>query len=473
MTSYLSPAYTFNGQIGYSREEIDKALNRKANLANILNKLEVLERFSVVNADINGLDARITQLIDDINNGVINTTPVGTTVDGQSVNIFLKRFGVAFQRPVPSDLNLGELAVSYNENSPHLFLKDSNGVIRRIGNIQFGTSLPDGTAYNQANPATYPEQRTRGELFYETGSGYLYVWSGTSWNILSYGTDALTTSNIVTQVSANVDLEDLQDVTPNGSKAANDVLRWNGSTFVIGAPLITSVNTKTGAVVINPDDLNDASTTNKFTTAAEKSKLAGIEAGATADQTPTEIRNSLQSLTGTNRLDASAIKNLPGGGGSFVDSVNGLTGTVTLTTNNIADTATNSYVQTVLSGVSKVLITDNAGNIVDLDPPSIESSLTYNALTGSIEWVKKTVKSLDRIVGAGTYVLVKEMGFYDPSGGSTTVNLPGSGDRTTGEFHFIKNFGASGTVLVPDVSETLNPGQQVSVVWDSVSWQII
>ena len=46
-------------------------------------------------------------------------------------------------------------------------------------------------------------------------------------------------------------------------------------------------------------------------TPTEKSKLAGIETGATADQTPQEIRNSLQGLTGAARLSASAVKDLP------------------------------------------------------------------------------------------------------------------------------------------------------------------
>jgi hypothetical protein len=33
---------------------------------------------------------------------------------------------------------------------------------------------------------------------------------------------------------------------------------------------VTSVNNKTGAVVLDPDDLDDTNTTNKFVTAAEK-----------------------------------------------------------------------------------------------------------------------------------------------------------------------------------------------------------
>ena len=48
---------------------------------------------------------------------------------------------------------------------------------------------------------------------------------------------------------------------------------------------VDSVNTQTGAVVLDADDISDAATTNKFTTAAEISKLAGIEAGANVTDT--------------------------------------------------------------------------------------------------------------------------------------------------------------------------------------------
>ena len=46
--------------------------------------------------------------------------------------------------------------------------------------------------------------------------------------------------------------------------------------------------------------------------AEEKTKLAGIEAGAKADQTGAEIKAELEKLTGTNRLDGSAIQNISG-----------------------------------------------------------------------------------------------------------------------------------------------------------------
>lgn len=43
---------------------------------------------------------------------------------------------------------------------------------------------------------------------------------------------------------------------------------------------VTSVNSETGAVTLDADDISDAATTKKFTTASDISKLAGIETGA-------------------------------------------------------------------------------------------------------------------------------------------------------------------------------------------------
>lgn len=52
---------------------------------------------------------------------------------------------------------------------------------------------------------------------------------------------------------------------------------------------VTSVNGATGVVVLDADDIDDTATTNKFATAAQLSKIDGVEAGATADQTASEV----------------------------------------------------------------------------------------------------------------------------------------------------------------------------------------
>lgn len=71
---------------------------------------------------------------------------------------------------------------------------------------------------------------------------------------------------------------------------------------------VDSVNTQTGAVVLDADDIDDTLTTNKFTTATDISKLAGIEAGATADQTAAEILTAIKTVDGIGSgLDADLL----------------------------------------------------------------------------------------------------------------------------------------------------------------------
>ncbi|MDV7992064.1 hypothetical protein [Rhodococcus sp. IEGM 1374] len=90
------------------------------------------------------------------------------------------------------------------------------------------------------NLASDPSSPVKGQVYFNTTSNKFRVYNGTTWDEMGTGS---------------------------------------------GGGEVTSVNTKTGAVVLNPDDLSDTSSTNKFTTAAEKSKIAGIE--ALADVTTT------------------------------------------------------------------------------------------------------------------------------------------------------------------------------------------
>ncbi|WGL30775.1 long tail fiber protein [Synechococcus phage S-CRES3] len=79
-------------------------------------------------------------------------------------------------------------------------------------------------------------------------------------------------------------INQLGDVDTSTAAPSNgDFLQWDGANWVpgtsSGAP-VDSVNGQTGVVALDADDISDAATTNKYTTAADISKLAGIEAGA-------------------------------------------------------------------------------------------------------------------------------------------------------------------------------------------------
>jgi hypothetical protein len=142
---------------------------------------------------------------------------------------------------------------------------------------------------------------------------------------------------------------DLVDDTTSSHKfvSASDKNTWNGKqdALVSGTNIktvnnqsilgsgnlqidggVTSVNSKTGAVVLDPDDLDDTETTNKFVTASEKStwdnkadtddignatitvKQAGVTAGSFSTNQST---NGDLNIAGTKAVTQTEYNNLP------------------------------------------------------------------------------------------------------------------------------------------------------------------
>ena len=153
-----------------------------------------------------------------------------------------------------------------------------------------------------------------------------------------------------------------------------------------GGGAVTSVNGQTGVVVLDPDDLNDAATTNKFTTAGDISKLAGIEAGATADQTDPEIETAYNNQvpivsqadaeagtsTTVNRWTpqrvGQAIAALGGGGGGYD----------TFQDEGVAQTQRT----TVDFQGAGVTVTDNGTNTVVTVPGGVPRGFVYDDFVG-------------------------------------------------------------------------------------------
>jgi len=84
----------------------------------------------------------------------------------------------------------------------------------------------------------------------------------------------------------------------NISELTNDSAFVDAAGAAAAAP-VASVNTQTGAVSLDADDLADG-TTKVMMTAAERTKLTGVETGATADQTDAEIRAAVEAATDSN-----------------------------------------------------------------------------------------------------------------------------------------------------------------------------
>jgi len=118
-------------------------------------------------------------------------------------------------------------------------------------------------------------------------------------------------------------------------------------TNLMGQAPVQSVNTATGAVVLDADDIDDTSTTNKFVTASDITNLGNLSGTNTGDQ---DLSSYLQSVSAGDltdgNFDGTAIE-------GFDASINDQTGTT----------------YTLVSGDNgKVVVLDNASAItVDID----------------------------------------------------------------------------------------------------------
>jgi len=72
-------------------------------------------------------------------------------------------------------------------------------------------------------------------------------------------------------------------------------------TNLMGQAPVQSVNTATGAVVLDADDISDAGTTNKFVTAADITNLGNLSGTNTGDQ---DLSSYLQSVSAGDLTDA-------------------------------------------------------------------------------------------------------------------------------------------------------------------------
>ena len=182
---------------------------------------------------------------------------------------------------------------------------------------------------------------------------------------------------------------------------ANVNADWNatsGAAQILNKPTIPSVpvqsvNTKTGAVVLTPDDLSDSTSTNKFVTAADKTKLTNLSGTNTGDQT---------SVTG-NAGTATALQT--------ARTINGVAfnGTANITVaaahNGTSDTITQGTTNLFLTAAERTKLGTVTGtNTGDQDLSSlVPKTTTVNgkALSGNITLTASDLSLTKASVGLG------------------------------------------------------------------------
>jgi len=256
----------------------------------------------------------------------------------------------------------------------------------------------------------------------------------------------ITTARLMGRTTAGTgDMEELDKATALALLNVEDGATVGGD--------VDSVNALTGVVVLDPDDLSDTTTTNKFTNAVDISKLSGIESGATADQTGAEIAAAIdienttprtafaagdklmiwESGVGNRQVDYADLPGVGGGLSNIVeDTTPQLGGALDLNGNNITAAGAVAIDPTEMSYLDGV-----SSNIQgQLDSAVTDADFSANGL---MERTGAGTYSVATVTGAGKALLDDA----DASAQRTTLGL---GDSAT------KNVGAtSADVAVGDI----------------------
>lgn len=181
-------------------------------------------------------------------------------------------------------------------------------------------------------------------------------------------------------VISETDIPALQRFSQPASTTQLGVVKVDGTSVTVdadgtlhssggGGGAVQSVNGKTGAVVLDADDIDDTETTNKFTNATEKQAWNGKSTVSV-----TQIKSSGEKIAtiNVNGTDTDLYASAGGGGGGAVDSVNGKTGDVVLTASDVGALADDTPIPSDLSDLSDV---DTSG-VTD------GQILKYNATSG-------------------------------------------------------------------------------------------
>lgn len=188
---------------------------------------------------------------------------------------------------------------------------------------------------------------------------------------------------------------------------------------------VLSVNTQTGAVVLDADDISDAATTNKFVVAADITNLSNLSGTNTGDQTTEEIEDIAGALvaTGGTKTNIAVTYQDTTGDMDFVvpnatDSVKGVIETAT-TAEGITGTATDKIPPV---DVVKTMIDTHAGG----GGYTVGSSATPSGTTQDITIPAGTTHiliPLFAVTTSGTSVMAVQLG---DSGGIETSGYIGS-----------------------------------------------
>jgi hypothetical protein len=140
-----------------------------------------------------------------------------------AINVLLKRSTTASKRPTAAQLDIGELSLNYDANTAGVFFEDSAGNVRKVGPAEVSATAPN------ASPAG-SSGNSLGELWYDTGTSSLKIWTGSSF-VAAIGVGAAGGSNTQVQFNSTGTLSGSSNFTFDGTTASMAGLAVTGSSI--------------------------------------------------------------------------------------------------------------------------------------------------------------------------------------------------------------------------------------------------